>query len=143
MVLRGRLLTCGSGQAAAFERPLVARVDEELAAERVSKWVVVFAAVSHVRVTPPAFGVLKCAGHPAKPAAERLHRFQITVHALSGVEPLLLARVAGERGALAHLHAGGVDERTRRQAPAQSIAQRVRTGVVDRDGTRNRRTRRA
>src|SRR3954468_21089682 len=114
MVLRGRLLTCGSGPPAAFERPLVALVDEELAAERVSHRVVVLAAVSHVRVTPPAFSVLKRAGHSPKPAAERLHCLEITVHPLSGVEPLVLARVAGERGALAHLHAGGVDERTGR-----------------------------
>ena len=82
----------------------------------------VLGAEAIMQMPPPTFGMLEAARHAADFERHAVQHAQVGVHALSLIEPLLLAGVRGEGLALAGMDARGVHERAGDDASAQRIA---------------------
>ncbi len=115
-----------------LERLLVFPVDAAFATKRLLKGVAIRRAEAVVQVPPPALGMPELARHPADLARQVVHRLEVGVEALAGVEPVLLRVVRLQRLELFGLHRRRVHELAGNNAPPQRIAEAVRHGVVDR-----------
>ena len=84
-----------------------------------------------MQVPPPALRVLEPPRHPADPTGHLVAGIEIAVHALRGIEPVLLTGMGGEGPTLRRLHTRRVNEQVGRDRPAEAVAEAVGHCMVD------------
>src|SRR5947207_1258129 len=86
-----------------------------------------------MQMPPPTLGMFEAPGHFPDGAREAVHRQKVRVHAVRGIEPLLLALMSSQRPALLLMDRSRVHKSAGDDFPPQFIAQSVRQGVINRD----------
>ena len=79
----------------------------------------------------PAFGMFESGRHFAHTKGHLVHRLQIGIQALAGIEPFFLTAMGGQGFALDRLHGCCVHESPGNNTAPQSVSQSVRHGMID------------